>query len=345
MSKIVTFGEMLLRLTTPHSLRFSQTKAFDATYGGSESNVAVSLSSFGLETEYITRLPDNDFGRICASTLRAHGVGIDYIAYGGDRLGIYYLETGAVARQSNVVYDRDDSAFATLTPDMINWHEAFKDAKWLHWSGIATAISKSAADACEEAMNIADEMGLTISCDLNYRGKLWNYGEKATDVIPKLAKKSDIIFGSDDEYAKVFGLKTPGFKALDSNYKIDLDGYKEMMSQVASRCPRCKKFFVALRYQVNSNHDTFSGLLYENGEIHAAPIYDVTHVVDKLGAGDAFAGGMIYGLNTYDDDLAVLGFATACGAIKNTIWGDCNLVTKEEVESLMKGDGSGRVAR
>lgn len=345
MAKVVTFGEMLLRLTAPDELRLSQTSEFGASYGGSESNVAVSLATLGLDTEYITRLPDNELGRNCVSVLRSHNVGTDYILFGGKRIGIYFLENGAVYRSSDVVYDRDDSSYATLAPGMIDWHNAFKDATWFHFSGIAAAISKSAALACEEAINIADEMGLTISCDLNFREKLWTYGEKATDVIPRLAQRCDVMFGSQAEYSQVFGVKRPVFKALDSNYKIPVSEYESAMSEVAKLCPRCNKFFVALRYQINSNHNTFSGVLYENGKVFLAPVYDITHVVDKIGVGDAFAAGMIFGLNTYNDDKETLKFATACSALKNTIYGDFNLATREEVEGLMNGDGSGRVSR
>lgn len=343
--KIVTFGEILLRLTVPQNLRFSQTDSYIATFGGSEANVAVSLSSFGLDTEYITRLPKNEIAQACISTLRSHNVGVDRIIYGGDRMGIYFMENGAVSRQSNVVYDRNDSAYASLEPGMIDWREVFKDATWFHWSGIAAAISESGATVCREGIKIAKEMGLTISCDLNYRAKLWEYGKLATDVIPKMAAQSNVIFGSDAEYAKIFQIKPVGFKAQDANYKIDLNGYKEMMDQAAAKCPDCKKFFVALRNEINSNHNTFGGMLYKDGKMTAARVYDVTHIVDKVGVGDAFVGGMIFGLNTYDDDLTTLNFATACGAIKNTIYGDFNLVSREEIETLMKGDGSGRVSR
>lgn len=200
--KVITFGEVMLRLTAPDFLRFSQTNQMIATYGGSEANVAVSLANFGIPTEFVTRLPDNAVARACIASLRANGLGTEGIVFGGKRMGLYFLESGAAFRNSNVVYDREGSSFATLRPGMIDWEKIFSDAGWFHWSGIAAALSQDGADACREALEIADRMGLTISCDLNFRKKLWNYGSSAAEVMQPLVQYSDVIFGAEPEYKR-----------------------------------------------------------------------------------------------------------------------------------------------
>ncbi|WP_321332343.1 sugar kinase [uncultured Bacteroides sp.] len=345
-NKVVTFGEVLLRLTAPGNLRFSQVGEFIAIYGGSEANVAVSLANYGVPVEYVTRLPDNDIARACVSALRSHNLGTEGIVYGGNRLGIYFLENGAVSRSSSVVYDRADSSFSTLRPGMIDWKSIFADASWFHWSGIAASLTQGAADVCREAIETANEMGLTISCDLNYRRNLWKYGKSASEVMPELVQYSDVIFGSEGEYMNVLNFNPVGFKALDASYTIDTEGYEEACRQVQATLPRCRKMFIELRNSVNANHDLLGGILYSDGTVKHARIYDVTHVVDKVGTGDAFVGGMIYGLLAYpNDEQKALDFALAASCLKTTIYGDFNLATVAEVETLMKGDGSGRVSR
>lgn len=344
--KVVTFGEVLLRLTAPENLRFSQIKDFIVTYGGSEANVAVSLANYGIPTEFVTRLPENEIARACVMALRSHHLSTEGIVYGGNRLGIYFLENGAVARSSSVVYDRADSSFSTLRPGMIDWRSIFADASWFHWSGIAASLTQGAADACKEAIEVANEMGLTISCDLNYRRNLWKYGKSANGVMPELIKYSDVLFGSEGEYMNVLGINPVGFKALDTSYHIDMKGFQRVGGEVQAMVPRCKKVFIELRNSINANHDLLGGILYSDGVVKQSCIYDVTHVVDKVGTGDAFVGGMIYGLIAYpQDDQRTLDFALAASCLKTTIYGDFNLVTVEEVENLMKGDGSGRVSR
>lgn len=347
--KVVTFGEVMLRLTTPGFRRFSQSNEFIATYGGSEANVAVSLAHFGIPTEFVTRLPDNAIAHACIASLRACGLDTRGIVFGGKRLGLYYLESGAAFRNSNVVYDREDSSFATLRPGMIDWERIFSDAGWFHWSGIAAALSQEGADACREALEVADRMGLTISCDLNFRKKLWNYGRTAAEVMQPLVQYSDVIFGAEPEYEEILGIHPVGFKAVtaaDTSFASDLSSFEEFGRKVVALVPRCRKVFLELRNSITSNHNLLAAVLYSDGTLKHTGIYDIEHEVDRVGAGDAFVGGLIYGLITYPhDDQKALEYALAASALKNTVYGDFNLVTVEEVESLMTGNTSGRVAR
>lgn len=344
--KVVTFGEVMLRLTAPDFRRFSQTNKFIATYGGSEANVAISLVNFGIPTEFVTRLPDNAMAQACVSTLQSYGLGTDGIIYGGKRMGLYFLESGAAFRNSNVVYDREGSSFATLRPGMIDWERIFSDAGWFHWSGIAASLSQEGADACLEALQTADRMGLTISCDLNFRKKLWNYGKSASEVMLPLVQYSDVLFGAEPEYKEIFGIDPVGFKATDTSCPLNLSGFEAFGQKVSERVPRCRKVFLELRNTLTSNHNLLAAILYSEGTLTHTGIYDITHEVDRVGTGDAFVGGMIYGLLTYPgNDRKTLDFALAASALKNTVYGDFNEVTVEEVESLMQGNTSGRVAR
>ncbi|WP_291581749.1 sugar kinase [Bacteroides sp.] len=343
MKKIVTFGEVLLRLTTPGNLRFSQSRDYVATFGGSETNVAVSLANFGIPTEFVTRLPDNDIARACVSDLRSHGLRMDGIIYGGDRMGIYFLENGASFRNSKVVYDRAGSSFSTLRPGMIDWEAIFADAGWFHWSGVAAALSQDSADTCLEALQAADRMGLTISCDLNYRKNLWKYGRTAADVMKPLVQYSDVIFGAEPEYKEILGIVPVGFKAVNTDYRLNLEGFEEVGKQVEKLVPRCRKMFLELRNSLSANHNLLAAVLYSNGSLKHTGVYDITHEVDRVGTGDAFVGGLIYGLLTCpDNDQKVLDFALAASCLKNTFYGDFNLATVAEVEALMNGDSSGR---
>ena len=344
--KVVTFGEVMLRLTAPDFRRFSQTNEFIATYGGSEANVAVSLANFGIPTEFVTRLPDNAMAQACIASLRANGLGTEGIVFGGKRMGLYFLESGASFRNSNVVYDREGSSFATLRPGMIDWEKIFADADWFHWSGIAASLSQEGADACLEALQTADRMGLTISCDLNVRKKLWNYGRSVADVMLPLVQYSNVIFGAEPEYKEVFDIAPVGFQAVDTAYPLDLKGFETFGQKISHIVPRCRKVFLELRNTITSNHNLLAAVLYSDQTLKYTGIYDITHEVDRVGTGDAFVGGMIYGLLTYpDNDQKALEFALAASALKNTVYGDVNQVTVEEVESRMKGNTSGRVAR
>ncbi len=346
MPKIITFGEIMLRLSTPGYLRFGQAKQYDATFGGGEANVAVSLANYGMDAKFVTRLPDNDIAKACVKDLRSYGIDTSSIVYGGDRLGIYYLETGAVARPSKVVYDRADSSIATIKPGDIDWAEVLKGADWFHWTGITPALSQGAADVCLEAIKAANAMGITVSCDLNYRKNLWKYGKKASEVMPALVEGSDIILGNEEDADKVFGIKPEGFDVTATGGAIDQKRFQSVGEQLMKRFPRAKKVIITLRGSINANHNTWGGVLWDGKTLYQSPRYDITHIVDRVGGGDSFMGGLIYGLLTYtDDDQKALNFAVAASCLKHTIFGDFNQVTVAEVENLMKGDASGRVSR
>ena len=346
MAKVITFGEIMLRLSTPGSLRFSQAKSYDATFGGGEANVAVSLANYGVDVKFVTRLPENDIAKACVRDLRSYGVDTSDIVYGGDRLGIYFLETGAVARPSKVVYDRANSSIATIKPGDIDWDKVFEGAGWFHWTGITPAISQGAADVCLEAVKAANRLGITVSCDLNYRKNLWKYGKKASEVMPALVEGCDVILGNEEDADKVFGIKPEGFDVTATGGEIDQKRFQSVGEQLMKRFPRAKKVIITLRGSINANHNTWGGVLWDGKTLYQSPRYDITHIVDRVGGGDSFMGGLIYGLLTYrDDDQKALNFAVAASCLKHTIFGDFNQVTVAEVENLMKGDASGRVSR
>ncbi len=344
MKKIVTFGEIMLRLSPPNQLRFSQASTFDVTYGGGESNVAVSLANYGLETEYVTRLPNNDIGESCLQYLRQHGVGTRFIQRGGNRLGIYFLENGAVMRGSQVIYDRADSSFATISPDSFDWESIFKDAGWFHWTGITPAVSANAAAACLEAVKTASKMGITISCDLNYRAKLWKWGKTANEVMEELVSYCDVAIGNEEDAEKVFGIQAPETDVTHG--RVTADKYQCVCEALAKKFKKLKTISITLRCSVSASHNSWSAILCDSGKIFIGPVYDITHIVDRVGTGDSFMGGLIYGLINYTEDpQRALNFAVAASALKHTIFGDFNLVSVDDVEKLMKGDGSGRVSR
>lgn len=344
MNKVATFGEIMLRLSTPGFERFTQARQFNIQFGGGEANVAVSLANYGIPVDYITRLPQNDIARACVMELKRFGVGTEKIVYGGDRLGIYFLETGAVARASKVIYDRAGSSISTIEPGMIDWDKAFADVSWFHWTGITPALSEGAAKACLEAIRVAKSKGIIVSTDLNYRKNLWKYGKKASEVMPALVENCDIILGNEEDAEKVFGIK-PEKGDVTSGY-VEAAEYESVCRQLNQRFPKAKKIIITLRGSINANHNTWSGVLWNGKEMLMAPVYDITHIVDRVGGGDSFMGGLIYGFLTYkDDDQKALNFAVAASCLKHTIHGDFNLVTVDEVEKLMAGDASGRVAR
>ena len=346
MSKVITFGEIMLRLATPDYLRFSQSSTLSATFGGGEANVAVSLANYGVDVEFVTRLPKNDIAAACVGELRKYGVGVKNIVYGGERLGIYFLETGAVARPSKVVYDRAHSSISTIEKGMIDWEKVFEGADWFHWTGITPAISASAAEVCLEACKAANRLGVTVSCDLNFRKNLWKYGKTAAEVMPALVECCDVILGNEEDAEKVFGIKPEGFDVTATGGEVEQAAFESVCRQLMQRFPRAKKVIITLRGSINANHNTWGGVLFDGQKLYASPRYDITHIVDRVGGGDSFMGGLIYGLREYKgDDERALNFAVAASALKHTIYGDFNLVTVAEVENLMKGDGSGRVAR
>jgi len=345
MKKIVCFGEIMLRLTPPGYKRFSQAQSFDVVYGGGESNVAVSLANYGLQTEFVTRLPKNDIGDCALMEMRKRNVGTNHIVKGGERLGIYFLEMGAVSRGSKVVYDRAHSSISTVEKGMINWEAIFAEADWFHWTGITPAISQSAADVCLEAVKVASEMGLTISTDLNYRAKLWNYGVEPVAIMTELTSYCDIILGNEEDAEKHFNIKPVGINITKEGHKVKAEAFLSVCKQMMQKFPKAKKVITTLRGSISASHNTWAGVLYDGKVMYQSKEYQITDIVDRVGGGDSFMGGLIYGLRTYDNDQKALDFAVAASCLKHTIYGDANLVTVSEVEKLMGGDASGRVAR
>jgi 2-dehydro-3-deoxygluconokinase len=344
MKKIVTFGEIMLRLSPPGFQRLVQARSFDVIYGGGEANVAASLANYGQPVEYVTRLPANDIGDACLNFIRQYGVGTGHIVRGGDRLGIYFLETGAAQRGSKVIYDRAGSGLSTVEPGMIDWQAAFTGADWFHWTGITPAISASTAAVCLEAAQTAREMGLTVSCDLNYRKKLWKWGKTPGEVMPDLVALCDVAVGNEEDADKVFGIKAP--EADVTGGKVEADAYVYVCEKLVERFSNLKMVAITLRGSLSASHNTWSGILWHDGKTYTAPKYDIVPIVDRVGGGDSFCGGLIYGLRTYGDDVQqALNFAVAASCLKHAIPGDFNLVSVAEVEKLMGGDASGRVSR
>jgi len=342
--KVVTFGEIMMRLSPPGFQRFGQARSFDLTFGGGEANVSVSLVNYGISTDFVTRLPDNDLGNACISYLRSFGVGTSKIVRGGNRLGIYFLENGAVQRGSKVIYDRDGSSIATIERGMVDWERAFENADWFHWTGITPAISKGLCDVCLEGIVKAKEKGLTISCDLNYRAKLWKWGQKAGDVMPEMVRHCDIAIGNEEDAEKVFGIKAPGTDVMAG--RIDAEKYLFVVEQLKETFPSLKMVAITLRGSISATRNTWSGILYDGSNLHVGRSFDITYIVDRVGGGDAFAGGLIYGLRTYgNDSKKALHFAVAASCLKHSISGDFNMVTVDEVEKIMSGETSGRVIR
>jgi 2-dehydro-3-deoxygluconokinase len=278
--------------------------------------------------------------------MRKRGVGVDDIIFGGDRLGIYFLETGAVSRGSKVIYDRAHSSIAEIKSGMIDWEKVFEGAGWFHWTGITPAISQGAADVCLEAVQKASEMGITVSTDLNYRAKLWKYGVEPEEIMTELTSYCDIILGNEEDAEKHFGIKPEGLDITTQGHDVKAEAFLSVCQQMMEKFPRAKKVITTLRGSLSASHNTWAGVMYDGKTLFESPQYQITHIVDRVGGGDSFMGGLIYGLLTYpEDDQNALNFAVAASCLKHTIKGDANLVTVEEVQKLMGGDASGRVAR
>lgn len=343
MKKTVTFGEIMMRLSPPSYLRFGQARSLDVIYGGGEANVAVALANFGVPVDFCTRLPDNDLGEACMQFLRQYGVGVDKIVRGGDRLGIYFLEFGAAQRGSKVIYDRANSALATIEAGMVDWGTVFADAGWFHWTGITPAISAGAAAVCLEAVKAAKDMGLTVSCDLNYRKKLWKWGKQPGEVMAELVSYCDVAIGNEEDADKVFGIRAPDVDVTAA--RVGAGQYLHVCRELASRFPNLQSIGITLRGSISASHNTWSGVLWAGAAFYSAAKYDIVPIVDRVGGGDAFAAGLIYGLGRYEGHQQALDFAVAASCLKHSIVGDFNLVTVPEVEKLMGGDVSGRVSR
>ncbi len=338
--KVITFGEIMLRLSTPGYLRLIQADSFDVNYGGGEANVATSLASFGMDAYFVTIVPDNPIGQAATNHLRRYGVNASYIVRGGERLGVYFLETGASQRPSTVVYDRANSAISQAKPGDFNWEKIFKGATWFHVTGITTALGDSVAQATLEACRKAKEAGVTVSCDLNYRKKLWSQ-EKANQVMTDIMPYVDVAVGNEEDAEKVFGIRA---QASDVEKGIiHEESYREVARQLQEKFS-LKGVAITLRESRSASDNGWSGLLYDGKEFYRSRHYDI-HIVDRVGGGDAFASGVIYGYLQGWPSQDIVEFAAAASCLKHTVPGDFNMVSSEEVKKLMHGDSSGRVQR
>lgn len=340
MAKIITLGEIMLRLSTPEHNRFVQSDSFDVVYGGGEANVAVSVANYGHDAYFVTKLPKHEIGQSAVNALRKYGVNTKHIVRGGDRVGIYYLESGSSMRPSKVIYDRAYSAIAEAEISDFNFDEIFKDANWFHWSGITPAISKKAAALTKAALIAAKKHGVTVSVDLNYRAKLWT-PEEAQAVMRDLMQYVDVCIGNEEDAALTLGFVPKGLDVTSG--KVELEGYKTIFKEMKEEFG-FKIVATSLRESFSASHNGWSILLYDGSEFYHSRRYEITPIVDRVGGGDSFSGGLIHGLLTKTPQEAVE-FAAAASALKHTIKGDFNLVTEAEVENLAKGDTSGRVKR
>jgi len=342
MKRYITFGEIMLRLKSPSRERFFQSPLLEATFGGGEANVAVGLARFGLNVAYVSVIPDNAIGDACLRELRRQGVDISLIIRKGNRLGIYFLEAGANQRPPKVVYDRSHSAIAEAKPGNINWDRVFDGASWFHISGITPAISLSASELSLEAAKKAREKGITVSCDLNFRKNLWKYGKSAPEVMSELVKYVDVVVGNEEDCQKSLGIKVD--VDIESG-RLQTEKYKELTREVLNSYPNIKKIAISLRESQSANHNGWSAVLNNQKDFFISKKYEIHNIVDRVGGGDTFATGLIYGFDNLPNDREALEFAVAASCLKHSIPGDLPLLSVEEVNRLAAGSGSGRVQR
>ena len=331
MPRIITFGEIMMRLTAPGQQRFAQATNLSITYGGGEANTAAALAQMGAQAAHVTVFPDNDLGRAAAAFFQKSGIGTEHFVFRGGRLGLYFMEVGAGIRPSRIVYDRYDSAFAQLDPAWFDWEKILAGAQWLHWTGITPAVSATAAKACADAIRTARRLGLTVSADVNYRRVLWQYGKTAAEVMPALVEGCDLVVCTEGDAADIFGIKSVDFQ--------------DMARQLTQRFPNLKQVVATRRDMLSASHNRLTGLCFDGKNYLESPTFDIAPIIDRIGGGDAFMAGFIYGALHHTNLADTLAFATAASALKHTIEGDFNLVTVAEVEQVMRGDVSGRLLR
>ena len=340
---VVTFGEVMLRLAVPDGTRLAGARALDATYGGGEANVAASLAGFGVPARFVSRVPANDLGEGAVRFLRGLGVDTSGIAVEAGRLGVYYLEPGAAQRASRVVYDRADSCIAKAGAGAYDWASLLEGVRWFHTSGITPALSAAAAEATLAAVRAARAAGATVSVDLNYRAKLWSWGGTAGDVMAGIVAEADVLIGNEEDADKVFGIRAPGSAVAEGH--VDPAGYAAVAAELAGRFPRLRTIAFTQRGSISASENTWSGVAWTPGAFHVAKSYRIAPIVDRVGAGDAFAAGLIYALLDGRPLELALEFAVAASCLKHSIRGDVNQVSVAEVDALAGGSGSGRVER
>jgi 2-dehydro-3-deoxygluconokinase len=351
MTRVVTFGEVMLRLKSPGFERLFQTPLLEATFGGAEANVAVSLAQFGLPVSFVTALPSNPLGESAVGEIRKFGVDTSLIKRAGDRIGVYFLESGSNQRASKVTYDRAGSSLAAAKPGDFDWNAILEGASWFHISGVTPAVSASAAALSLEAVKAARSKGITVSCDYNYRKNLWRYGKKAPEVMREIVSNVNIGIANEEDCQQALGVeiegrgKQEGGSGKGQSETLDIERYSRLAEKVLKEFPNLEKQVITLRESHSADHNGWSAMLHNRKQSLTSRKYDITNIVDRVGAGDSFAAGVIYGLTTYRDDQRALEFATAASCLKHSILGDFNRVDVAEVETLMKGEGSGRVQR
>lgn len=342
MSKIVTFGEIMLRLKSPGHERLFQSPVLEATFGGGEANVAVGLSHFGLEACYVSIIPESAVGDACIAELRRQGIDTSAVIRKGERLGAYFLETGANQRPSRVLYDREHSGIAEIAVGDVDWNNVFSDASWFHISGITPAISSTAADVSIEAVKAAKRMKLTVSCDLNHRKKLWKYGKSAPEIMVKMLDFVDVAIGNEEDCQKSLGIETD----IDVEAgALSVERYEMLTRTVLERFPSLQKIAITMRESISADYNNWQAVLNNRKDFFVSKKYEIHDIVDRVGSGDTFAAGLIYGLNVLDTDSEALEFAAAAGCLMHTIPGDLPLLSSDEVKALAEGKGSGRVQR
>lgn len=342
-NKIVCFGEIMLRLKSPSSERLLQSPMFEATFGGGEANVAVSLSYLGKKSSYVTAVPDNALGDSAIRELQKHGVDITNCIRSPGRMGLYFLESGSMQRPSTVLYDRAESSIAKASFQDFDWKAIFQDAVWFHITGITPAISQAAAESSLEAVKQAKKAGLQVSIDLNYRNKLWQYGKKAPEVMNELVKYADLLVANEEDIQKSLGIEAEVDVAKG---KLEIESYKALISKLQEKFPQIKHVAITLRESFSADNNSWSALLSGEKGFYESKKYELKDIVDRVGGGDAFSAALIFALlENQKDEQAALDFAVASSALKHSILGDFNFVTKAEVENLLKGDASGRVQR
>lgn len=331
MKQVITFGEVMLRLSAPAFARLTQAQQFTAVYAGSEANVSVSLAAMGIPAQHVTRFPENDLGHAAVQQLRKHSVDVSHVTFGDERMGLFFFENGAMHRASRIVYDRFDSAFSHYKKGDVPWDDIMRQASWFHWTGITPAISQGAADVCLEALEAAERHKVTVSGDINYRRNLWQYGKTARDIMPALVEKTNIMIAGTADMENCLGITD--------------DDFETACRKVLQAYPRLQKIASTLRDSVSASHNRLTGILYNKENLLRSKTYDLTHIVDRVGGGDAYMAGLIYGWLTGKADDAALEFATAASALKHSIEGDVNIVSSDEVEALVKGENVGKLLR
>ena len=330
--KVITFGEVMMRLSPPGYEKFSQASSFELVYGGGEANVAISCAYLGMKAAHVTRFPDNALGKAATQFLRKHWLSTEHIIYGDNMMGKYFLEKGAVHRSSEVIYEREGSSFSLIQPSMVDWKDVLKDADWFHWTGITPAISQGAASCCLEAIKTANELGITVSGDINSRSNMWKYGKTMQDIIPDLVQNTNVVITSSRGIREMFGLGNSD------------DKFQDLAKQLINLYPKVKKVIKKTRRIMSASHHQIQGKLWNGQEYIKTDMLNITHIIDRVGTGDAFAAGLIYGLLHYDDEQA-MDFASAACALKHTVPGDVNIVSLENVRSLLEGNTSGAIKR